>query len=118
HKVSNYELDILGHIEESDSTVIIENQLYPTDHNHLGQLITYAAGLNASIVIWIATEIREEHRSAIEWLNGHSDQKTSYFLVRPEVFRIDNSNPAVRFQLEANPSEYERRLRSIVEQED
>lgn len=118
HKVGGYELDILGHVEENDAVVIIENQLYATDHSHLGQLITYAAGLNAAIVIWIASEVRDEHRLAIEWLNGHSDQKTSFFLVRPEVFRIDNSNPAIRFQLEAFPSEFERRLKSIVNHED
>jgi hypothetical protein len=118
HRVGSYELDILGHVEENDAVVIVENQLQATDHGHLGQLITYAAGLEAAIVIWIAPEVRDEHRSAIEWLNSHTDEKVSFFLVRIEVFRIDNSNPAIRFQLEAGPSEIGRRLKSVLEGED
>lgn len=118
HKVGSYELDILGHVEEKDAIVIVENQLQATDHVHLGQLITYAAGLEAAIVIWIAPEVRDEHRSTIEWLNNHTDEKVSFFLVRPEVFRIDDSNPAVRFYLEAGPSEFGRRLRSVLGKED
>ena len=117
-RVGGYELDILGHVEENDAVVIIENQLQATDHGHLGQLITYAAGLDAAIIIWVAPDVRDEHRSAIKWLNDHIDETISFFLVRPEVFRIDSSNPVVRFQLEASPSEFGRRLRSIIETED
>jgi hypothetical protein len=118
HKVGGYELDILGHVEENDAIVIVENQLQATDHGHLGQLITYAAGLEAAIVIWIAPEVRDEHRSTIEWLNNHTDEKVSFFLVRPEVFRIDDSNPAIRFHLDAGPSEFGRRFRGVLERED
>ena len=118
HKVGSFELDILGHVEENDAVVIIENQLQATDHAHLGQLITYATGLEAAIVIWVATEVKDEHRSALEWLNSHSDGKVSYFLVRPEVFRIDASQPAIRFQLEVGPSEFARRFKRLVEGED
>jgi hypothetical protein len=118
HRVGAYELDILGHIEENDAVVIIENQLQATDHGHLGQLIAYAAGLEASIVIWVASDIRDEHRSTIEWLNSHTDDKVSFFLVRPEVFCIDESKPTVRFELEAGPSEFGRRLKQIAGKED
>ena len=76
HRVGAYELDILGRVEENDAVVIIENQLSATDHTHLGQLIAYAAGLEAAIVIWIATEIRDEHRAVIEWLNSHTDERS------------------------------------------
>lgn len=120
HKVGNYELDILGHVEVEGNdakVVIIENQLQETDHGHLGQLITYAAGLKAALVIWIAAEVRDEHRTAIEWLNSNMVEKVSFFLVRPEIIRIDNSIPAIRFQLEAGPSEFGRRLRGVVENE-
>jgi hypothetical protein len=90
-RVGVYELDILGRVEENDAAVIVENQLSPTDHSHLGQLITYAAGDDAAIVIWIATEIRDEHRASIEWLNNHMDVKVSFLLARLDVIRIDNS---------------------------
>lgn len=117
-KVGKYELDILGHVQDRETVVIIENQLYSTDHTHLGQLITYAAGLNAAIVVWVSPEVCEEHRAASEWLNDHNDGTVSFFLVRPEVFKIDNSNPAVRFHVEISPSEFGRRLKTLVEQEE
>ena len=113
-KVGSYELDILGHIEDAETIVVIENQLKQTDHSHLGQLLAYAAGLDAGVVIWVAAEIRDEHRTTIEWLNAHSDEKVSYFLVRPEVVRIDESKPAVRFQLEVGPSEFQRRFQQVA----
>ena len=50
-RVGTYELDIFGHVEGTDAPVIIENQLTATDHKHLGQLLTYASGLEAALVI-------------------------------------------------------------------
>ena len=117
HRVGGYVLDILGRVEANDAVVIVENQLGPTDHGHLGQLITYAAGLEAAIVIWIATEIRDEHKAAVEWLNQHTGSSVSFFLVRPELLSIDDSAPAIRFELAAAPSEFSRRLRSVVEED-
>lgn len=114
-RVGAYELDILGRVEGTDKIVVIENQLVPSDHNHLGQLITYAAGLGASIVIWITPQVREEHRTAVEWLNNISGENISFFLIRPEVIRIDNSKPAARFQLEAGPSAFLEGMREAVE---
>ena len=117
-QVGAYKLDVLGRVEGTDKVVVIENQLGPSDHNHLGQLITYAAGLGAAIVIWVTPQVREEHRAAIEWLNNISGENISFFLVRPEVIRIDDSKPAVRFQLEAGPSAFVEGLRDAVEKED
>ncbi|HEY3287034.1 MAG TPA: DUF4268 domain-containing protein [Gemmatimonadaceae bacterium] len=114
HKVGAYELDILGHVEDTETIVVIENQLTQTDHAHLGQLLAYAAGLDAGMVIWVAADIRDEHRTTIEWLNAHAGERVSFFLVRPEVVRIDDSKPAVRFQLEVGPSEFSRRLQEVA----
>jgi hypothetical protein len=116
-KVGSHELDIFGRVEGGDAIVIVENQLDATDHKHLGQLITYAAGLEAAIIIWVASEIGDDHRTAVKWLNRNMSEKISFFLVRPELIQVDNSKPAVRFQLEAAPSEFERRLRETVEDE-
>jgi len=118
HRVGAYVLDIFGRVETNDAVVIVENQLGPTDHSHLGQLITYAAGLEAAIVVWVATDVRDEHKAAVEWLNQHTSNSVSFFLVKPEVLSINSSIPAVRFDLVAAPSEFSRRLRSVVEQED
>lgn len=112
-RVGNYELDIFGRIEGTDEVVIIENQLEQSDHKHLGQLLTYGAGLDASVCIWVTPYINDEHKQAVEWLNSISEDKRSFFLVRPELIKIDDSKPAVRFYLEAGPSQFSRTIRVL-----
>lgn len=113
-RVGNYELDIYGKVLGTDQTVVIENQLETSDHRHLGQLLTYASGLNASIIIWVTPKVNSEHKKAIEWLNEISNDDRSFFLIRPEVIKIGDSNPAVQFHLEASPSDFERRIKNVV----
>jgi hypothetical protein len=104
-RVGRYELDIFGRGgPDNTKIVIIENQLEATDHTHLGQLVTYAAGLDAGIIVWVAPEVRDEHRRAIEWLNDKTVNEISFFLVRPEALSINGSPPAVRLNLEAKPN--------------
>lgn len=69
HPVGGFLLDLVGRDERNDTVVIVENQLEATDHGHLGQILTYAAGTDASTIIWLATFFREEHRQALDWLN-------------------------------------------------
>jgi hypothetical protein len=74
---------LLGTDVANNAVLIAENQLAPTDHTHLGQLLTYAAGAGAGTIVWIATHFGEQHRQAIDWLNQRTDEETHFFAVEP-----------------------------------
>ena len=97
--VGPFSADILAK-DASDNLVLIENQFGKTDHDHLGKVLTYAATLGATAVIWIAERFTDEHRKAIEWLNEHTSEDLSLYAVEIELWQIDNSKPAVRFSTE------------------
>ena len=102
--VGSFACDIQPRDTGSGRRVIIENQLAQTDHGHLGQLITYAAGLDAAVIVWIAPKVREEHREAIDFLNHHTRKTLDFFVIALEVVRISGSLPAVVFKLAASPN--------------
>jgi hypothetical protein len=106
--VGDFSADIVAKDLGRDRLVIIENQLEATDHSHLGQMITYAAGREAGVVVWVARDFREEHRQAVDWLNRGANGGTEYFGVVLELLRINDSPPAVNFKLVAAPNEWRR----------
>lgn len=107
-----YSVDIVAKDADSDKKVIIENQLEVTDHKHLGQLITYASGFNASVIIWIVKETREEHQKAIEWLNNNTNAQLSFILIQMELWQIDNSAYAPKFHILAQPNDWAKQLQN------
>ena len=111
--VGGYSLDILATDLSSDTPVIVENQLGTTDHTHLGQLLTYAAGLNGGTVVWVTADFRDEHRQALDWLNQRTDEQTQFFGVVVELWRIGDSPLAPHFKVVANPNEW-RKMRNGV----
>lgn len=106
--VGDFSLDLLAREPGTNRTVIIENQLEPTNHDHLGKLMTYAGGYDASVIVWVAKTFRDEHRQAIDWLNHHTDEDTAFFGVVLELWRIDGSRPAPHFNIVASPNEWRR----------
>jgi hypothetical protein len=99
-----YSADILAKDIGTNKYVVIENQLGKTNHDHLGKSITYASVLDASTVIWIATDFTEEHQKALDWLNDHTTEDISFYGVQLELWQIEDSKPAVRFNVISKPN--------------
>lgn len=104
--VGDFSADILASETGTERKIIIENQLEDTNHDHLGKLITYAAGKSAEVVIWVVRHAREEHRAAVEWLNNHTDEQISFFLCEIKLYRIGKSLPAVKFEVIERPNDW------------
>jgi hypothetical protein len=104
HPVGDFKVDIL--CTDDGGKVIIENQLAKTDHNHLGQILTYAAGVGARKVIWLAEAFRTEHVAALEFLNQHTTDELDFFAVEIELWRIGDSPMAPSFNVVVKPNDW------------
>ena len=118
--VEQFSADILAVNPMDGSRVLIENQLEGTDHRHLGQILTYLAGLEAQTIIWVAREFHGAHLSAIRWLNEHTAEPFAFFAVRVRLVRIgdDASSPvAPLFEALERPSGWDRQVRISAREE-
>jgi len=106
--VGLFSADLLGTDLGSSASILIENQLEQTDHSHLGQLLTYAGGLDTPILVWVSTKVREEHRQALTWLNERTSEDVLFFGVEIELLRIDGSKPAPHFKVVVAPNEWQK----------
>jgi len=116
-RVETFAADFLARNLDDDSIVLVENQLEVTDHKHLGQIMTYLAGLEARTVIWIASQFREPHLSAIRWLNQHTTERFSFFAVKLRVVRIGDSPVAPIFEVIEQPNDWDRDIKDKVSKE-
>jgi hypothetical protein len=118
HWVGPFRADILARAaDESEHRVVIENQFGRTNHGHLGQILTYLAGIEgAKSVVWIAETIQPDHRAAIDWLNNNTTAEFSFFAVEIELWRIGSSPPAPRFNVIASPNDWTKSTRSATRQ--
>lgn len=104
HPVGDFKVDIL--CSDNGGKVIIENQLEKTNHTHLGQILTYAAGVGARKVIWLAESFRTEHVAALEFLNQHTTDELDFFAVEIELWRIGDSPMAPSFNVVVKPNDW------------
>jgi len=114
--VGPFRADLLCKDTLDDSWVLIENQLERTDHIHLGQLLTYASGLQTVSIVWIAARFTDEHRAVLDWLNEITDEKFRFFGLEVELWRIGNSPAAPKFNVVSKPNEWSRSVGEAARQ--
>ena len=113
--VGDFRLDLLARDTQTDTLVAVENQFWGGDHRHLGQLLTYAAGVSSQaskrqVFVWIAEEIKDEHRNALDWLNRVTEPNVGFFGVVLELWRIGASPFAPRFNIVSRPNDWQKKL--------
>ncbi len=115
--VGTYRCDLVATDETTGETIIIENQLEATNHDHLGKIITYAAGLGATTIVWIVKEAKEEHKAAVEWLNNNTPSEIGFFLIELHAYQIDDSLPAPILKVIEKPNDFVKNSKKIKDSE-
>ena len=111
--VGGYRVDLVFQEVSSGASVVIENMFGSTDHDHLGKLITYAAGIeDTAYDVLVAEEFRPEHRSALNWLNSASTEDHGFFGLGLEAWKIGDSKPAPRLRVVVQPDDWSRSVRA------
>ena len=110
--VGPYRCDLVAKDETTGITVVVENQLDGTNHDHLGKIITYASGLDAKVMVWIVKDAKEEHRAAVEWLNNNTNDGINFFLIEIHAYKIGDSDPAPKFEVIENPNNFVKHSKS------
>lgn len=112
--VGQFRADILCKDTLTKNWVLIENQIARTDHSHLGQILTYAAGLKAGTIIWIASNFTDEHRAALDWLNEVTAESINFFGLEIELWKIGDSSLAPKFNIMSQPNNWTQNIANIA----
>ena len=118
-QVEHFSADIHARNPIDDSAALIENQLEGSDHTHLGQILTYLAGLEARTVIWVAKDFQQAHLSAVRWLNENTGNEYAFFAVQVKAYRVDgfNKSPVIPvFEVLERPNEWDRQVRAMSQE--
>jgi len=110
-----FEADLLTEGPDGD-LVVIENQFGKSDHDHMGKILTYLANLETKKAAWICENPQPEHVAAVDWLNKNSPQDISFYLIKLEVFQIENSPPAPHFSIVSEPSKQMKEAGEVKEE--
>ncbi len=111
--VGGFSVDLYATEEGTGRKIIIENQLEDTNHDHLGKIITYASGKGAEVVVWIVKRARDEHKQAVEWLNQHTDENIGFFLLEIQLWKINDSLPAPKFNVVERPNDWAKTMKAV-----
>ena len=111
--VGGFNVDLYATEEGTGRKIIIENQLEDTNHDHLGKIITYASGKGAEVIVWIVKRARDEHRLAVEWLNQHTDSNVGIFLLEIELWQINDSPYAPKFNIVERPNDWAKSVKAV-----
>ncbi len=111
--VGGFNVDLYATEEGTGRKIIIENQLEDTNHDHLGKIITYASGKGAEVIVWIVKRARDEHRLAVEWLNQHTDSNIGIFLLEIELWQINDSPLAPKFNIVERPNDWAKTVKAV-----
>jgi len=114
YSIGNYYADIIGRDTNTEAMVIIENQFGRTNHDHLGKILTYASGVDAKIIVWIAEEFTEEHKQTLNWLNENTDREIGFFGIEAKAVRIGNSPYAIDFDVVVMPNQWGKISRNVA----
>ena len=114
--VGPFSADLVCKEAFGDRWVLIENQIERTDHSHLGQLLTYAAGLHATTLVWVAARFTDEHRAALDWLNEVTDESVAFFGLEVEAWRIGDSACAPKFNVVSKPNRWTKQGEAVKNQ--
>jgi len=109
--VGPFSADIVCKNTADGTWVVIENQIKKTDHTHLGQILTYAAGLGAKTMVWVAAKFTEEHRATLDWLNENTVESISFFGLEIQLWKIGNSPAAPKFNVVSKPNDWSRAVK-------
>ncbi len=116
--IGKLKIDILAEEKDTSRKIVIMNKLEATSHDLFGKLITYASVFNAEIVIWIAQTIRSEQKRAIDWINEHTDDRLSLFAIELELWKIDESPFAPKFQAVSRPNDWAKAVQKTATRSD
>ncbi len=116
--VGPFRADILCRDTATGHYVLVENQLERTNHTHLGQLLTYAAGLQAVTIVWVAQSFTDEHRAALDWLKSITSEDVDFFGLEIELWKIDDSPLAPKLNLVSKPNEWTRQVATAARRQE
>ena len=115
--VGPFRADILCKSKKGGYSVLIENQLEQSDFGHLGQILTYASGLNTVVIIWIAKHINEQHRAALDWLNDITPKGINFLGLEIEAWKIGDSDVAPKFNIVSKGNDWKIFVRQLMDQD-